>query len=184
VDWWGASNLPPGLQIIRYTANGLNLNSDEITLWNATATSDEDWICSVAFSTAAPGVSKWFLPTNQCFYSKYGVLSVEGEGGAFRAAKGHDIGSPGWTIWTSWHVTSFVLDQNGVTLEWKSQPNTTNIVQYREEVDRGEWTTLETHLPAGAVTTHRANDPRGGAGARRFYRVITVPHWTCPSGPP
>lgn len=183
VDWWGPSNLPPRLQIIRYTANGLNADDDEINVWNATATEDEDRVCRVTFSTAVTGVTKWFLPTNQCFYSLYGVPSVEGQGGAYRADKGCDIGSPGWTVWTPAQLVSLTREGPGVQLVWRSPPGATNLVHHRSRVHEGPWTYLGTYWSAGATRT--AFDPTGGMGSGpdRFYRILTLTPWTCPLGP-
>jgi hypothetical protein len=193
IRWWGADNLPPNLQFIRYTANGLDQLQDSIRLWNPTATDDADFIDDVSFSWACPGASFWF-DAEACPVSIFGVCHAEGECGAFRAANGGDIGSPGWTKWTrQWtrpQLTSvrpepkvlMVGASRVVWLQWKAQPGSTCRVQYTPRLtiptSAIQWSDLGTfhfNTAAGSAidTSLVETDPC------RFYRLLLVSPAPC-----
>jgi hypothetical protein len=176
---WGADNLPPHLQFITYRANGLSALGDEVNIWNPTATEDTDSIDSVGFSTAAPGASFWFDSDHLC--SEFGTVSVEGECGAIRAAIGCEVGSPGWTRWTPPCVTDIRHNGSSVTLWWKAQPGSTNLVQFTrrltESTNASEWTDLGTYSFPG--TSGTIIDATIGADPQRFYRVVMTSPAPC-----
>ena len=180
IQWWGASNLPPNLQFISYTANGLSSEGDEINLWNPTATDDFDLVDSVVFSFATPGASFWFGRNDPC--SEFGVANVDGKCGAFHAVQGCDVGSPGWTAWTPPWLTSIRPDGADVKLEWKAQPGSSTVVQYATELGlspgAAHWIDLGTYSFAGATcsATHHAVIGE----SPRFYRVKMVAPADCP----
>ena len=91
--WWGATNLPTGLQIITYSGSGLGLGAsgDSVRLWNATATDTNDTVAQVSFGTATAGVTFNYDPVTGVF----GSASVLGMHGVLRAGAAPDIGSPG-----------------------------------------------------------------------------------------
>ncbi len=95
--WWG-SGLPPGLRIFTYATNSIGLGSggDSLFLWSAGAASDEDVADSVEFPAATAGVTFTYDPAT----GRFGTPSVAGAGGAFEAADGGDVGSPGVTTGT------------------------------------------------------------------------------------
>jgi len=187
IEWWGASNLPPGLQIIRYTANGLEFDGDEINIWNPTATDDCDFVDSVAFGLATRGASFWFDPeirlASDC--PECGIPSLEGQCGAFHSAQGCDIGSPGWTRWTPPRLTSIHRDGLDVRLEWKAQPGSTNLVQYATKLaspaSATVWNDLRTCSFVGASCT--TTQSAAGNEPQRFYRVKMIAPASC-SCPP
>lgn len=178
--WWGASNLPPNLQIITYTANGLLFTGDEINLWNPTAGDNEDWVDQVVFSTATPGASFWFAPDDPC--SEFGVVSEEFQCGTFRSAQGCDVGSPGWTPWTPPRLTSIRRDGTNVTLEWKAQPGSTTLVQYTSKLASPAGSTVWIDLGAYTFTgaTGTTEDLTGGNDPQRFYRLKRITPANCP----
>ena len=92
-NWWGATNLPPGLQVVSYTGNGLSLaaGGDSVRLWDSVTVDENDTIASVDFGAATDGVSFHYDPATQ----QFGGLSQVGVDGAFRAALATDVGSPG-----------------------------------------------------------------------------------------
>ena len=91
-DWWGESNMPPYLRIVRYEGSGLGFGAagDSVILWNATSTNESQVVTSVTFGAGETGVSFSYNPTNGALEK-----SRVGVNGAFRAAFGGDVGSPG-----------------------------------------------------------------------------------------
>ena len=178
---WGETNLPPGLQFIRYGGNGLSLIDDEINLWNATATADTNWIDSVLFSNAKTGISFWF-DKETCWLSEFGVDSIANECGAFPSQDGCEIASPGWTRWTRPSMTSARRNGSAVTLEWRTQPGSTCILQCTDKLEANPGATTWRDL--GTYTfnqvTGRAEDNTAGAGGQRFYRVKLLSSANCP----
>jgi len=187
--WWGASNLPPGLQFVSYTANGLSFDSDEINIWNPTAMDDSDWIDQVNFATATAGASFWF-DIEACPISGIASLtSIEGECGAIRSAQGCDIGSPGWTRWTPPRLTSIRRDGVEVKLEWKAQPGSTTMVEYTNHIVSSTapapWPSLGIFSFPGA--TGSTSDTNAAGDPQRFYRVKQIAPANCicpPASPP
>lgn len=181
-NWWGERNLPRQLRFIRYTANSLQKEGDEISVWNPTATLDFDWVDAVSFSTATSGASHWFAPNDFC--AQFGVVSVAGECGAFHSADGYDVGSPGWTPWTPPTLTSIRHQGSTVRLEWRAQVGSTNLVEYTDALESANeptaWSEL-TRVPA--VLGGTVLDTSAGDTARRFYRVRTIAPAPCASCP-
>jgi hypothetical protein len=190
LQWWGPRNLPLNLQCIVYRANGLTeRQGDMIRLWNHSAINDDDFIDSVAFSQPLQGTSFWF---DQEFYlpSEFGVPSREGEAGAFRAANGCDVGSPGWTRWTP--LPGFIdirREDSGVRLWWRAQEASTNRLQFTRElasppgasiwIDLGTFHTLcpaDSVFPCGSFPgeVQTAFDPTPGADTQKFYRIVAT----------
>jgi hypothetical protein len=178
-EWWGAHNLPPGLQFVRFTANGLSFEGDEVNLWSPTATDDIDRVDSVGFSISEPGKSYWFAPNDRC--SEFGVTSVAGECGAFRSAQGNDVGSPGWTPWTPPRLTSIRREGLVVHLEWRAQRGSTTLLESSTLLPTPAttvWTSLGSHTFPGATGT--ATHVVTAGATQRFYRLRTVSPDNCP----
>jgi len=170
--WWGPQNLPANLQIITYPRIGFSAAGDSVTLWNAAATTEADYIDSESFSTATRGVSFGFDPNiNEADYGFLGYapdgLSTAGTDGAFVAATGGDVGSPG-TILNLPRFNSITMTSDGCMLSWFSQPDWTNTVQFKTSLSDSNWTTL-TNLTSGAADVMNFVDPT--TGTQRFYRV-------------
>ncbi len=93
VNWWGASNLPVGLQVINYSGNGLSLGAggDGLRLWDNVTADVNDTVASADFGAATTGVTFNYNPATQ----QFGAPSQLGVNGVFRAAAAPDIGSPG-----------------------------------------------------------------------------------------
>lgn len=92
-QWWGAS-LPPGLQILTYSTNGIGLSSsgDGLRLWAASATSDLDTVDTVDFGATGTNFSTFIYdPLSGAMSAR----PVEGVNGTFAAADNGDLGSPG-----------------------------------------------------------------------------------------
>jgi hypothetical protein len=180
---WGAENLPPNLQFIVFHGNGLNENlGDEINIWNPTASEDYDFIDSVVFSSVTAGNSLWFDPTDPC--SEFGIYSATGQCGAFVAAGGCDVASPGWTPWTPPTLTSLQRNGQTVTLRWNAQPNSLCRVEYTRQFSASPesipWTDLGTYRFPDAVCL--VTDDTLGSDDQRFYRVVMIAPANCPCG--
>jgi hypothetical protein len=91
-QWWGHDALPPGLQISTYTGLGFSSLGDVINIWNSAETDPYDPVASAGFLESTRGFSLRFIPPDYYFVED----SVAGVDGAFRAAAGADIGSPGY----------------------------------------------------------------------------------------
>jgi len=180
-EWWGLENLPPGLQFIMYTANGLAEDGDEIVLWNHSAIVDADFIDSLGFSVSRQGSTFWF-DFDLCAASESGVASTNELCGAFVAANGCDIGSPGWTRWTPPAFSNIRRDESGVVhLEWKAQSGSTNVIHFTSRLagTATEWKQLGTYSFSSITGT--TTDTQAGE-AQRFYRItrIALPPCPCP----
>ena len=93
IQWWGADLLPAGLKVITYRGFGLDSQGEEIYFWNGAETGPHNWFTVGAFAGSSEGFSLRFEPPDT-----YDVGSSElGLFGAFRAANGGDVGSPGYT---------------------------------------------------------------------------------------
>ena len=169
--WWGPENLNPNLQIIPYHGGGLSFSGtlgDALTLWNAAATTEGDFMDSVSIDTETNGISFCYDPYAR-FFS--GIvpdgLSVLGVNGAFAADVNGDIGSPG-TIVNFPKFTGITRTNGGVQLSWISQSNFTYTVQFKTNLTDAGWTTWTNVIPAG--NTWNLVDP--APGTQRFYCLI------------
>jgi len=172
VAWWGATNLPPNLQIIDFPRIGFSATSDSVYLWNAASATESDYIVGVSIGTAVRGTSFGYDPNvNDADYGFLGYdpdgLSAAGQNGAFVAPGGGDIGSPG-TVLNLPNVNSVAQTGGGFFLSWLNQPNWNYIVQYKTNLTDAAWQTL-TNFTSDTAATVNIVDP--ATDAHRFYRV-------------
>ena len=173
VRWWGAENLPEGLQIVSYAGNSFEALGDSLFLWNATATSREDVIASLSFVNDTRGVSLWFDPV----LAEFGELSVENEGGAFRAAESDDIGSPGHASGAPLRLVPSRLSlslsaDGGRQLAWNTQRGYVYTLEYCDDLLQPSWAILESIIAeSNSLTTM----DRYAGSSQRFYRVTASP---------
>jgi len=168
--WWGP-NLSPRVQIIDYNGSGQGLSGsgDAVNVWNAVA-SQADQVAAATFFTGTDGVTFGFDPTHLDSSGFDGVsLSANGINGAFAAVVGGDIGSPGTIVNVPRFTGIASHTGGGFQLSWFTQPNWTNIVQFKNNLTDPNWTTLTTVAPA-ATTNDSYLDPT--TSTQRFYRVI------------
>jgi hypothetical protein len=110
------------------------------------------------------------VPDDICCYQ----FSRAGVNGAFVAAEGGDIGSPGYLRTPiDPRVISFTREPTGWRLTWRSVLAGTYHVQRRASLTTGNWTDLAI-LPADESTTSYL-DTTAPLGAQRFYRVVLEP---------
>jgi hypothetical protein len=175
--WWGTNQLPPNLQIIDYHGSGLSFSSggDSLTVWNAAAGNEGDYLDSVSFDAAAQGVSFTYDPGAGNFAGSTNVpggISALGFNGAYVAAESGDIGSPGAIVNTPRFISILKTD-TGFALTWVSQPNFKYAVQYKTNLADPNWTTLTTVM-AGNTNAVGYTDA-SAVGPRRLYRLILNP---------
>jgi hypothetical protein len=174
-DWWGP-NLPANTQIITYNGagQGLSGSGDDVHVWNAAASANADQAASVNFLTGTDGDSFGFDPTIPNPSGFFGFapdgLSTAGVNGAFVAAVGGDIGSPGSIV--NVPRTSINATNGGVTISWLNQPNWNYVVQYKTNLADANWTTL-SNVTSDSSTVFGMVDPT--VGTQRFYRVGLIP---------
>ena len=187
VQWWGASNLPPNLQFVTYAANGLGGElGDSIHLWDPNETDHLNFVARVEFSGAVLGVTRWFdsvmAVQEGCTNAEIGVVSTTGDCGAFRADRGCEIGSPGWTRWTPPTLISIRREGSSVALSWSAQPGSSNQVQFARQlavpINATVWEDLDTFQFSSAACV--ATDSTIGIEPHRFYRVMRVAVADCP----
>jgi hypothetical protein len=168
-NWWGAANLPAGLQIVTYSGSGLSLGAggDGIRLWNDTETNAVDTIASVDFGAAQIGVT-FTVDSNT---GLFGALSQEGVNGAFRAAASPgDIGSPGRTRGAAAPVSLTArLVESQIRIEFNAEAGRAYALETRESLTEGEWSpTGDTLQATSSGPVFFEKDP---AAPVRFYRV-------------
>ncbi|MEJ0091525.1 MAG: immunoglobulin domain-containing protein [Limisphaerales bacterium] len=176
--WWGAQNLRPNLQIIPYHGSALSFSGtsgDILTVWNAAAANEYDFIDSASVAPNPEGVTFGFDPYARIFF---GITpdgySVEGINGGFASAFDSvtpEIGSPG-TILNVPHFTSVTKTNGGFALAWFTQPSWTNTIQFKNNLAETNWTTL-TNILGDATTTMNFIDST--TSTQRFYRINLKP---------
>ncbi len=92
-DWWGAFRLPAQLQILFYRGPGFSPDYDAVQLWRVNGGSNT-LVDRVEFYAATPGATFTYNPET----GEFDTVSRDGLDGAFRAAVGTDLGSPGGTV--------------------------------------------------------------------------------------
>jgi hypothetical protein len=167
--WWG-TNLSPGVQIIDYSGSGQGLSSsgDAVYVWNAAATDDSGYVTAVTFGSAIGGDSFGF-DLNFLDQSGFeGTFTTAGVDGAFVAAIGGDIGSPGAII-NMPRFNGSTQTNGGFALSWASQPDWNYTIQYKTNLTDAAWTTL-TQVTSGNTNVMNYTDTT--PDAQRFYRVF------------
>jgi hypothetical protein len=170
-DWWGP-NLPANTQIITYNGagQGLSGSGDDVHVWNAAASANADQAASVNFLAGTDGDSFGFDPTvaNQTGFLGFAPdgLSTAGVNGAFVAAVGGDIGSPGSIV--NLPRTSIAATNGGIAISWLNQPNWAYVIQYKTNLADANWTTL-SNVTSDSSAVFGIVDPT--ISTQRFYRV-------------
>ncbi|HWD17686.1 MAG TPA: CotH kinase family protein [Verrucomicrobiae bacterium] len=167
--WWGASNLPPSLQLINYPKIGFSANGDAIYLWNAAAMTDTDIVTSVTFPAATRGVTFGYNPDTGVF----GALSVAGSDGAFSAPSNGDIGSPGTLITLPRLSQAQANTTAGFQFNLATQPNRNYQIQYKDDLNETVWQVFTNFKAVSGSFT--LTDSSLATNATRYYRVMLTP---------
>jgi hypothetical protein len=167
--WWG-TNLSPSVQIDDYSGSGQGLSGsgDEVHVWNAAATDPADQVAAVAFGTNIVGDSFGFDLTYLDQTGFEGTFTTAGVDGAFVAAVGGDIGSPGAIINMPRFIGS-AQTNGGFVMSWASQPNWNYTVQYKTNLTDLNWMSLP-EVMSGDTNVMNYTDIT--SDAQRFYRVF------------
>jgi len=166
-QWWGAERLPPELPIITYIGLGFSQElGDELYLWSPGAEDPFDYIASISFASATPGVSLDFTENT------HGKDSVPGKRGAFVAIECGDIGSPGYVTNPPPRFVRISHDESTATIKWSAIAGRTYQLKYKEYLD-AEWQDLVRRTAQDWVETH--SDPTEGWPSQRFYFIEEQP---------
>jgi hypothetical protein len=163
--WWGASNLPSGLQIITYTGQGLKARGDSLILWNDHSTSNAP-IVSVSFTNPTVGVS---LNCNPLTGALIGDSQL-GVNGVIRAVSSADLGNPGRILAPAVAPQLIVLPTNGaVRIGFQAALGRKYSLDVCQDLSSLEWD------PTGdvyyATNISRTYFEKSSATGNRFYRV-------------
>jgi hypothetical protein len=165
VTWWGPENFANGTQIITYSGVQLSFsaNGDSVRIWDNTATGDADVFTQVAFGTADPGISFGYDPDQQIF----GEKSQPGVNGAFVAATGPDVGSPGRIRSAGQIRTQF--SAGGMQIEILNPGDDSYAVEMTEDLVSNDWAPTGEVLQSTNGMSLLLNKPFSEPKA--FYRV-------------
>jgi hypothetical protein len=169
-NWWGATNLPAGLQIVSYHGSGLSFaaTGDGVRLWNDVATDPADTIASADFGSSTPGLTFNYDPLSAAF----GVQSRLGVNGVFQAASAPDIGSPG-RILAPLAAPSLRLNVAAGQVQISFQASTGRRYSLESRSGLGPdspWEPTGDSLQSTNNLTAVFEKPLGSVG--RFYRVL------------
>ena len=164
--WWGETNIPSGTQIITYSGTELSFSAtaDSVRLWTNGVANDSELYTQVIFGAADPGVSFGYDPESQVF----GEKSVPGVHGAFVAATGPDVGSPGRIRNAAEIRLLSRLSDRGVQLEIAVEDEHEYTLEVCDDLSAGRWTPTGEIFRgdnANAVLLQKALE------GRRFYRA-------------
>jgi hypothetical protein len=167
--WWGTQNIPPSTRIISYGGSGLGLGAggDGLRLWNSATTDLADTVASVDFGAADLGISFNFDPVTR----QFGMKSVLGVNGVFRAASGTDIGSPGRIVAPATSpVLALGLTNETLRVSFDTMVGHRYSLQARDALGPEEWTFMGDTLTA--TNNARRYFDKSISGGSRFYRVL------------
>jgi hypothetical protein len=180
VEWWGRDHLPPNFKLCTYTGFGLGYLGEQLILWNPAATDPNDSFASVLWAAATLGVSfeceRWCDPTGEWCEDEATVESVAGVRGAFRAANGMDIGSPGYVANPALRILSVghsTTNPREVTLTCRVIPNRSYRLWRASSPLASSWEPRPTRTAISNTLVLRDELPDGSAD--RFYRVEELP---------
>jgi hypothetical protein len=168
-NWWGATNLPQGVQIVSYTGSSLSLGAggDGIRLWDNVTANVNDTVASVDFGAATAGVTFNYDPVTQ----QFGGLSILGMNGVIRASAATDIGSPGRIRALAMRPT-LVARRIGsqLRIEFDATAGRRYSLEARENLSSSTWT--ETGDVLQPATNGRIFFEREAAAPAQFFRVV------------
>jgi hypothetical protein len=152
IAWWGADQLRTGLKITTYRGFGLSGFGDEIYFWNSAETFPGNYFIAVGFAATTNGIS------DRVEYLEYPVdyeflRSVPGMNGAFRAASGGDIGSPGYVTNPPARILSITTTNSGYLLKCRVIEGKSYALEAKTELADASWTTVANYSAQTTVIT-------------------------------
>jgi hypothetical protein len=156
--WWGAENFTPATKIYTYAGSALSFRAtgDSLRLWDNKTGDDNAVFTRADFGAAQFGVSFGYDPRTEVF----GANSELGVDGAFRAATGADIGSPG-------RIRGIVLEGSVTAgtfeLKVRDLPGTPFILESSDNLASPQWR-YEGEVEAPVVRPIQPN-------SARFFRL-------------
>jgi hypothetical protein len=163
-QWWGAEHLPPRLQVFTYEKFGFADTTDALRLWNATTTLERVFIHGVGYDGPVRNVTLRFQPT---FWTDQ-EESVTGENGAFCAANGGSIGSPGYVTNPPPRITAIRRLGSDTILRWRAPAGMSCTLEAKDALAQGAWVSLGSFVADCTIMTVT----NSAAGRQRFYRLV------------
>lgn len=167
--WWGATNVPPGVQIVTYTGTALSFNAirDQLRVWDNITTDPSATFLQVDLGPADTGVSFTLEPGTTTNL----VNSVLGVNGAFQAASGPDIGSPGLYVTNSASGVRLegTLMGPALQLSFPTAPTETYSIEQSDSLNPGNWRTMIQGVQGPGAG--RIYFQRNLALTNRFFRL-------------
>jgi hypothetical protein len=167
IRWWGGDQLPPGIKITTYYGLGLSSGGDIINFWNSAETNVYAPLLSAGFLEAIPGVSQRYLPPDFFFVED----SMAGTAGAFYAAEGNDVGSPGMIINPRPRFISATPADTAVHLKCRVVLGKQYELQSRTQITSASWVTIATYSATNSVIVI----PQPAGGEARFFLLKELP---------
>lgn len=177
VQWWGAEQLPPNLQVVTWRGWGLSkTSSDTIHLWNSSPSFSANTVATLSLLDSIPGFSQEIF--NFCDEvlgcgGSYFRESVLRENGAFPAEVGGDIGSPGYTANPPPRLLAVSLNAASVQVRCRVMAGKSYRLSFKNALKDPAWTPLDAETANGSVLTLQDTPPVGTS--TRFYRVEELP---------
>jgi hypothetical protein len=168
IEWWGRDRLPLDLKITTYSGLGFSSSGDVINLWNSAETDPYSPVAAGAFLESTPGVTLRFIPPDYYFVED----SVRGTNGAFRAANGGDIGSPGYTTNPPPRFVSIRQGEAGPVLKCRVVEGKSYDLLCKPELYEADWATVG-NFPADDCVLMIA--PPIGYINQRFFLLKEAP---------
>jgi hypothetical protein len=166
-NWWGVENLPAGLKILPWLGFSLkNTNGDQLWLWSPTTTEELVYIYKLSYANPIQTLSFQFERTES-----FQEESVVGVNGAFCAAEGADIGSPGYTTNPTPRITAIWRLGNETIIRWRAPAGTPCRVEMKDTLAPGPWASMGSFVADCTIMT----DTNSAAGRQRFYRLAPGP---------
>ena len=171
IDWWGEDQLPRGLKIFPFGGLSLSPQGEAVYLWSASAEDSDEYIDSISYARNLEGVSQRF----DYDLAPFGLDSVEGDFGAFRAQPCGDVGSPGYTRNPPPRFVSIAREANVTHLKWRGVAGKTYRLEYNTEAQTSNWSLLGTMQTTSSLPTWVDAPGAGNVSLnQRFYRVVEL----------
>src|SRR5687768_13763418 len=154
------------------------MGEDSIYVWNPGAINSNDTVVVASHLEPIPGISQELenycdpLGADGCI-ARTPRESVVGTNGAFRAAVGGDVGSPGYTTNPPPRIIGIARDAAGIGLRCRVSEGGRYGLVGKNALTEPAWTSLETRVATNSIIT--LWDTNSGSVPARFYRLEALP---------